>query len=137
MRDWPIAPPNTAIAKPTPAANARYLLTEKLLSPAPPAPSPTACAKTVMPLARIPTTAKSNILNLLMLPPLIRISTHPVEQTATILFRLLPVSTAPLTTALLREQTCLAMSCLEMLVSDLDMSATFAGALACIAHRTL
>jgi len=32
------------------------------------------------------------------------VSTHPSEQTATILFRLHPVSTAPLTTALLRSR---------------------------------
>jgi hypothetical protein len=62
-----------------------------------------------------------------MLPPLIRFQL--TEQTATILFRLPPVSTAPLTTALLRNRHALLLVS-RMLRDEPDMcAATFAGAL--------
>jgi hypothetical protein len=64
-----------------------------------------------MPLIKIPTTANSNILNLLMRPPSSYSSIASLEQTATILFRLNPVSTAPRSTALLRDRHDLAMNC--------------------------
>src|SRR4029453_12346550 len=67
IRDCPRAPPNTAMAKPMPAASARYLLTELALSPA--ALATSGCASTVIPLIRMPTTAKNNILSLFIVPP--------------------------------------------------------------------
>src|SRR5215212_5059701 len=92
------------MANPTPAAIARYLLTENALSTPPVAPS--ACANAVIALMRMPTTTNRSILNLLIVPPSIYVSdcrwTTVPARTRRLLFRLHPVSTAPLTTALLR-----------------------------------
>src|SRR5205085_11717383 len=78
MRDCPIAPPITAMPKPIPAANARYFLSEKSLS----ASAAVACANTLMLLIKMPITANSNILNLLMFPPRKLLSKYILEQTA-------------------------------------------------------
>jgi hypothetical protein len=118
-------------AKTIPAAIALYLLTEYTLSPA----SAPACANTLMLLARIPITANSNILSLLMLPPLIRFNSSFRANRDGIIS---PASGIhrPSYNGAPAKQTGLAMSVSACLVS-FEMCSNVCGRIARIAHRTL